>query len=189
MGDPRAGCSQLLLPPCPLVSPVPPEGAQDRVPASPQGRGTGLRSCYAQAPQALPETQPHISLLGPSCASSLFLPMLWHCTGMFTLFQSNPTAIPVPWQALEKVLGRRHCPRHEQDSRQGHPHTGVGVYGPGSRFLGATPSTSPFPRQQPPTESQLQQFPTSPKHTALFPETTNLKRRKWREIKKKKKKK
>lgn len=120
---------------CPLVlwCPLsPPEGAQDRVPASPQGRGTELRSCHAQAPQALPETQPHISLLGPSCASSLFLPMLWHCTGMFTLFQSNPTAIPVPWQALEKVLGRRHCPGLEQDSRQGHPHTGVGVYGPGS---------------------------------------------------------
>lgn len=98
VGDPRPGCSQLLLPPHPLVA----AGGSGQGPCQPLEKGTWLRSSCPQAPQALPETQPQISLLGPSRASAPFLPVLWHHTGMFTLFQSNPTGLAVPGQAIEK---------------------------------------------------------------------------------------
>jgi len=152
-------------------------GARGRVPASPREGACGLGSSGDARPPRWPspgsprparDSAPNFS---PSCASSPFLPA---SSGDARPAPALSPAKAVPWWA--GTLPRAGGPRQGTLPQAGQqccrtPWHPWGLQ-PGAPLQHGT---HPLPkRQQPPTDSQLRWFPTSPKHTAHFPETANL---------------
>lgn len=178
-GDPGAGCFPGAgARCCPLISCWWVRGAQGRVPASPRGRGTWPQEqqSHGATPTAIPGAcQRH------SPKFSTGVPRLQHhpsspCSCIKQGCSPCPGGVPQVWLSHAR---QGHCPGEGTLPPAGQrcwrrPPAPMGFMATAAGASAQHREHPPPQRRQPPTGSQLQWFPTSPKHTAHFPETTNL---------------